>query len=119
LAGAFQAPLVIMHTRGHIVPPLANPHLAALRAFLISMRDEGCPESYRYVCGGGGVQSTQPFTCLLKQAEGTVWVAVASLLNSLQVEPSWPHVCVSASCPIVTHARSQHQRRRRLQSHHS
>lgn len=47
LAGAFQAPLVIMHTRGHIVPPLANPHLAALRAFLISMRDEGCPESYR------------------------------------------------------------------------
>jgi predicted alpha/beta hydrolase family esterase len=47
LAGAFQAPLVIMHTRGHIVPPLANPHLAALRAFLTSIRDEGCPESYR------------------------------------------------------------------------
>lgn len=46
LAAAFQAPVVIMHSRGHIVPPLSNPHLAALRAFLTSMRDEGCPEHY-------------------------------------------------------------------------
>lgn len=47
LAKAFEAPIVIMHTRGHIVPPLANPHLAALRAFLTSIRDEGCPEAFR------------------------------------------------------------------------
>jgi len=46
LAAAFQAPVVVMHSRGHIVPPLSNPHLAALRAFLTSMRDEGCPEQY-------------------------------------------------------------------------
>ena len=47
LAGAFLAPIVIMHDRGHIVPPLSNPHLAALRAFLTSIRDGGCPEFYR------------------------------------------------------------------------
>jgi hypothetical protein len=36
-----------MHDRGHIVPPLSNPHLAALRAFLTSIRDGGGPEFYR------------------------------------------------------------------------
>jgi hypothetical protein len=36
-----------MHDRGHIVPPLSNPHLAALRAFLTSIRDGGCPDFYR------------------------------------------------------------------------
>lgn len=47
LARAFISPIVIMHNRGHIVPPLGNPHLACLRAFLTSIRDEGCPEPYK------------------------------------------------------------------------
>jgi hypothetical protein len=47
LAGAFEAPIVIMHSRGHIVPRLNNPHLAMLRAFLTSILNEGCPETYR------------------------------------------------------------------------
>lgn len=51
LSGLFGPPLLpslhVSTRRGHIVPPLANPHLAALRAFLTSIRDEGCPESFR------------------------------------------------------------------------
>ncbi|KAF8058364.1 hypothetical protein HT031_005682 [Scenedesmus sp. PABB004] len=39
LARAFEAPIVIMHGRGHVVPPLAREHLAVLRAFLTAMRD--------------------------------------------------------------------------------
>lgn len=46
LAGAFDSPVVIMHNRGHVVPPLHNPNLAALRAFLQSIRNEGCPKYY-------------------------------------------------------------------------
>lgn len=39
LARSFEAPVVVMHPRGHIVPPLAREHLAVLRAFLTAMRD--------------------------------------------------------------------------------
>lgn len=47
LFGPLLPSLHVSTRRGHIVPPLANPHLAALRAFLTSIRDEGCPESFR------------------------------------------------------------------------
>lgn len=45
LARSFASPIVIMHNRGHIVPPLANEHLAVLRAFLTTMRDSPTPSA--------------------------------------------------------------------------
>eukprot|EP00878_Enallax_costatus_P021682 GHUV01022972.1.p1 GENE.GHUV01022972.1~~GHUV01022972.1.p1 ORF type:complete len:239 (+),score=90.46 GHUV01022972.1:478-1194(+) len=43
LARSFASPIVIMHNRGHIVPPLANEQLAVLRAFITVMRDSPTP----------------------------------------------------------------------------
>lgn len=40
LARVFEAPMVLLHTRGHIVPPLPATHLAALRAFLASVQQQ-------------------------------------------------------------------------------
>lgn len=36
VARKFYTPVVIVHPRGHVVPALAGPHLAVLRAFLSS-----------------------------------------------------------------------------------
>eukprot|EP00879_Flechtneria_rotunda_P003150 GHRR01003372.1.p1 GENE.GHRR01003372.1~~GHRR01003372.1.p1 ORF type:complete len:296 (+),score=71.11 GHRR01003372.1:250-1137(+) len=39
LARSFEGPIVIIHSKGHVIPALANQHLAVLRAFLVSMQE--------------------------------------------------------------------------------
>lgn len=68
LAAAFEAPVVLLHSRGHVVPPLQHTHLAALRAFLQSIQQQGPPEQYlqrqqqmrQAAKSGGGLEPLDP-----------------------------------------------------------
>jgi hypothetical protein len=64
LARAFEAPIVLLHSRGHVVPPLQHTHLASLRAFLLSIQQHGPPEQYQQrqaqVRAAGGLEPLDP-----------------------------------------------------------
>ncbi|GBF94990.1 hypothetical protein Rsub_07491 [Raphidocelis subcapitata] len=40
LVRQFDAPIIIFHQRGHVIPPLEGPHLAVLRGFLDAILDD-------------------------------------------------------------------------------
>lgn len=40
LVRQFDAPVIVFHSRGHVIPPLEGPHLAVLKGFLDAIREE-------------------------------------------------------------------------------